>query len=1195
MSNPSNLYAEKVYAEHPTTLWALDDTADYISLITEAQRAFTSWTTTNVTAVASASAPKTEPFVGSSVNRLNVILPANDSFSITCFSDDLVNFSDLNSDLGTFSVGGYFFDTTARLESVSIGYEYTDTTTAEAVVRVNDFNTNLNQSWGFVSGTFEIPLENTTMRAVVKATFSSGSSTTNAHIFFNGISVGQWSENHNATSLGIETASITSANIAIETANGIEAEAYGLGGDNGYYLINDNALVARNASIPMVYGASGVTVLTPNEDDEPSLVVPGKGFLNEAGRYKEYTVEFWAKINSSTTTPKRIFGPIASSDGLYVEAGFITLVIGNKFASHFVGEWYRPMLFHIRLIKNVATVLLNGEEVISLSIITDDLVLPEILDDSDREQDWLGFYSYSDVTPIEIDCVAVYSYQVPTPVAKRRWVYGQAVLSPEGIDSAYGGSSAFIDYSFADYTANYTYPNFANWNQGSFDNLITTGTYVGTPNYQLPTVFIEDETLQDLYDDNLDIQSGAHKFITLRPNNNWSSTHAYFNFTNFNVLNEEVKAIYGVFSAGDVTDVEQTLFKIYNKINGNYFKAVQNDDDLVYSIYYNGASTSLYTYSTIAVDQKFTVGLNIPDLVSRFGGNVASFFGNRNGLELYVSGDAAASNNTFQGKLYSFGFCTDLNANEADDNFSDGFAIATSAVNILPFVASYTLLPLEAYGTYFLDIGVAGYWEDYLPLSYFGQYVENESGDLFYELDFLQFNIGYPKPSELVSQASTSAWTYQGLKDEYEYPTQRTYSELDNYLFTGWDTYTQMVGQTDKYYEYDTGDASIRSFITFQYIEDGANAPRADFTTIRTAREDSIIDVNDFENWPTTKFEVVDNTLIYPRENINFNELAIVYHLDFQIRGILTKPIQLRRLELASQAFNDNSFNPVGTRFGIDLFPFKRSGIYFDYKAKNPFSIYKGSTPYLYMTRTSGIQVRGDYDPSINRGLSMPINTARASDYRVSAVQMWMRYDERQFPGSSTELFDIKYKADTIKFYFEADSETGDRARIYAIRASTGEEFNGITYYWNGKLVREPVATRNEWGVLGLGFSTALLYDNFLGSINLNGTFVFNNIAYYQSTNLQEVQKTLTRPWQQVITDGVTNFDWQYWENSSTWEGVLVIGSSELYGVDPTSIYNTYIGINKIIIDDNHGLTVDADKLRAYVDTTWSTIVGTPA
>ena len=1190
MSNPSNLYAEKIYAEHPTVLWALDDQSDYISLITEAQRSFTSWTITNASDSID-DAPSVEPFINSVVNKLDIVIPANTSFEITCVSDDLINFSNLDSELATFATGSYFFDSSGVLQSVSIGYEYTDTTTAANIQNLKTYTTNLTGAWGFVSETFEIPNENTTMRAVIKATFNNPSSTSTTAFYINGVSIGQWSEDYNATSLGVSSTSLPSISL-LGSLNGIEAEAYGLGEESAYYIGSQNAMFAKNSSIPMVYGASGVTILRPATSSLPSLVVPGKGFLNEAGRHKEYTVEFWAKINSSATTPKRIFGPIGSSDGLYVESGFLTFVIGKEFGSHFVGEWYRPMLIHIRVIRNSATVLINGEEVISLSISTDDLILPEILDNSGDEQDWLGFYAYTDVDPVELDCVAIYPYQVPTPVAKRRWVYGQGVISPEGIDSSYGGSSAFIDYSFADYTANYTYPDFANWSQGTFDNLVTAGTYISTPNYQLPTIFIGDETIQDLYDDNQNIQAGQNKFITFRPTTSWNSVHAYYNFPNFNVLNEEVKAVYGVFSHDDVTSINQTLFKIYNKTTGNYFQVKQDDNELIYSLYYNGASTSLYTYSTISVNQIFAVGINIPDLVARFGGNVSAFFGNRNGLELYVAGDATTSN-TFEGNLYSFGLCTALNANEADTYFANGFVAATSGQDLISFTASYTLLPTEAYDTYFLDIGVAGYWEDYLPLSYFAQFVQNDIGNSFYDLDFLQFNIGYPKPSNLVEQASTSTWTYQALKDDYEFPVQRTYGQLDNYLFTGWEDYSQMLGKTEKYYEYDTADASVRSFITLQYVEEGANAPRSNFT-VRTAREGSIIDIDNFANWESTKFEVVDNTLIYPTKTSDFNDLAIVYHLDFNIRGILRKPIRLRRLELASQALNDNSFNPIGTRFGIDMFPYKRSGIYFDYKSKNPFSIYKGSTPYLYMNRTSGVQVRGDYDPLVSRGIAIPINPNTADNYRVSALQMWMRYDERQFPATPVELFEVKYRSDTIKFYFVADSETGDRARIYAKSVETGEDFSGLSYYWNGKLVREPVATRNQWGVLGIGFSSALNFDSFLGGINLNGPFVFNNVAYYQANNLQQVQSTLIRPWQQVITDGITSYDWEYWLNSSTWEGVLVIGRSDLYGVNPVDIYNTYIGTNKIIFDDDEGLTVDADKIKVYTDTTWTINVGTP-
>ncbi len=200
------------------------------------------------------------------------------------------------------------------------------------------------------------------------------------------------------------------------------------------------------------------------------------------------------------------------------------------------------MLIHIRVIRNSATVLLNGEEIISLIIDTDTLELPAKYDIDDKDQDWLGFYAYTDVNPIEVDCIAIYSYQVPVTVAKRRWVYGQGVLSPEGINSAYGGTSAFIDYPFADYTANYNYPDFAQWDQGTFDNLTTTTTTLTTPQYSLPEIFLSDETLETLYTDNLDIQDPEDSnFITFRPNVSWNNVQCYFNFPRFNILNNQVR------------------------------------------------------------------------------------------------------------------------------------------------------------------------------------------------------------------------------------------------------------------------------------------------------------------------------------------------------------------------------------------------------------------------------------------------------------------------------------------------------------------------------------------------------------------------------------------------------------------------------------------------------------------------------
>jgi hypothetical protein len=945
----------------------------------------------------------------------------------------------------------------------------------------------------------------------------------------------------------------------------------------------------------MVYGATGITRLSPNESNKPSLILPGCGFLNKVGQFKDYTVEFWIRINSNTYEPKRIFGPLSSSDGLYVESGFITLVIGNQFKSHFVGEWFRPMLVHFRIVRNNASILINGEEVISMPIETDSLSLPSELDNSGDNQDWLGFYCYENVNPIEIDCVAIYPYSVAINVAKRRWVYGQGVVSPESINSAYGGSQAFIDYPFADYTSNYSYPNFAKWDQGSFDNLISTSTALATPEYSLPEIFLDTKTLQNLYDDNKEIQTGNYKFITFRPNESWDEVQGYFNFPSFNMINDEIHIVYTVVQINEDDASEQTLMRLYNTLTGNSFSIRKDGNEIHYYLTFNGTEEEIYVSDPFPLETPIAVGIDIKGMVESFGGNVAAFFGNRNGMKMYVGGD---ENNEFQfkGYIYTVGISSSINADDIENHFTYdgiyGIADIDAGEELINHTASYTLLPQEAYDTYFLDIGISGYWEDYMPLSYFAQYTTNDVGNKYYDLDFLQFNIGYPSPTKLQETEVTGSWTYNELKEEYSHPVQKTYLQLDNILYTGWNDYTDMAEKSVKYYSYDTEDAVIRSYITLQYIKEGANTPIGDFPNYVSAKENKIINIDDYTNWLTTKFEVVDNTLIYPTKTVDFNDLAVVYHLDFNIRGILKRPIKLRRVELASQAFNDNSFNPIGTRFGVNMFPYTRAGLYYDYKAKNPFSIYKGSTPYLYLNRNSGIEVRGEFDPMVSRGIAVPINNTLSDNYRISAMQIWMRYDQEQFSIIPTEIFEIVYKGDTIKFYMVADSSTGTRARIYATSATTGQPFNGISYFWNGSIVREPVLTIQEWGVLGIAFSTALNFDLFIGGINLNGPLVYNNISYYQANNLQQVQSTLTRPWLKVKTDGVTNFDWEYWINSFTWEGVLIISASDLYGVNPSDVYKTYIGTNKIIIDDNEGMVLDAEKIKIYNDTAWTTRVG---
>lgn len=1184
MSNSSNLYAEKVYSEHPTVLWALDDKCDYISFLDETSRnVFSSWSVSNG-ALSSGSSIVDKPFKDSVASIVKGDVPeVGETTIIELVSSDLLNLQDFDQNLETFSTSAYVFSNSPSLKSILIGYEYTDPDTSTVVQQLKTFTVDYYDSWGFVSETFPIPEVDAEIRLVLKIeSYYGGTTVDDYEYFINGVTLGQWSEEFNATSLGVNPSSFTE-DISITGINyAVPASAYGLSEDFGYYLIESNKLLAKNTSVPLVFGAAGITKLTPNTNGKPSLIVPGKGFLNNVGKYKEYTAEFWARIDSNTSTQRKIFGPIASDDGLYVESGFLTLNINGNYGSHFVGQWFRPMLINIVITKSSASVLVNGEKVISFIISQENISFPDELNSAGKSQDWLGFYCYEDVPSIEVDCIAIYSYEVSATLAKRRWVYGQGVLSPEGVNSAYGATSSFIDYPFSKYSVNYSYPNMAKWDQGTFDNLVTTSQALTTPTYSLPTIAISGVDVNSWYSDCSEVQDLGNPFITFRPNEAWADRDCYLYFEKFNFLPTNVRSFYGVFQVSDEETNDQVLFYLYNPITKNSLKVVRTGNSISYYITVNNVNSQLssidefidggtaltvifesiidggYPASTFSsyvnggtpsefiFTDPFVVGFDIDAIIEKYGDQVSQFFGDRKNLKLYVGGTNAGGD-TFTGNILSVGLCTDTNFNTVVSSFDNsGIAFIDEFSTFLNHTASYTLIPTSVYDKFTLDIGISGSWEDYMPLSYFGKYTTDQVGNKRYSLNFMQMNIDYP-------EALTSESGF-----------------------------------------YNTADSEVRSYITFQYISNGANATQDSFDTLQEMNNSGVLFIDSYPNWETTKFEIVDNSLVYPLKSVDFNNLAIVYRLEFNVRGILRKPVKIKNFEIASQSFNDDSFNSVGTRFGVDMFPYRRSGLYFDHTSHNPFSIYKGSTPYLYLNKNSGIEVRGTQEPSVNRGISIPVNSNLATNYRVSAFQTWLRSGEKTFSTSPVKLLDIEYGPETLDLYIIANDTSGKRGRIYAKSRSSGSIFNGITFYLNGSIVREPVISAEEWYVLGMKFSKSIIFDSIIGSIDLNGPFVFNNIAYYKANDLQQLQSFITRPWLKVKQDGLTEYGWDYWGDSFSWEEVLIIGSNDLYGVNPSDVYKTYIGTNKIIFDDGEGLMVNPEKMNIYSEVLWQTSVKIP-
>lgn len=1224
MSSPSNIYAEKVFAEHPISLWALDDKADYISLISEGDRDLVSWTVTGGTAEVSTSL--NQPFSESIVNKLIGDAISEDSGTITCISDEIVSFSDLNSDMATFSIGTYIYSLTSYISNIEIGYQYYDSTTGSVIQKLKNYNTSIYDKWMFVSETFDIPNENDNLRIVLKISYINSSANTEEYSFLvNGITLGQWAEEFNSFSLG-SVKTLLPSDIALPNTYGIIADAYGLQESNGYYLVKDNALMAKNSGVPMVYGANNVTILSPNEI--PSLVIPGNGFLNESGKFNEYTFEMWARINSDSYSNKRFFGPIGSTDGLYVNGPFITLKINDNFASHYVGEWARPMLIHIRINNNSASLLINGEEVIILNFVTLDLSFPDKLNSENKDQDWLGFYSYEDVSPVEIDCISLYGYSMSTVVAKRRFVYGQGVEIPENINASYSGSSTFIDYTFADYTNNYNYPDLGSWNQGLSDNLAILDNTLTSPDYALPEIILTNKTVKDWYSDCKLLSNAEDElFFKLKTSSN---VEGYLLFNSINFLTNNTKCFYGIFKVSSLSSTPRTLFSIENTITNNSLKIQLENSRINYILKFNNEDPETVYYSDgVQSGENFLVGLELNSFINHYGGNLGAFFGDLGSLKLYVGGSKELTN-TFDGNIYKVAFCTPKNFSEMDylfnefgvptdyenvfneysssidydsgDNYFggqnsfwdyviDGGSVSSFAsVHALGHSASYNLVPKIYFNNFELDIDISGSWEDQIPLSYFAQYVMDTKGNQYYDLDFIQFNINYPAPSNFLEEETTGTWKYEELQSNYQNPIQRSYGMLDNHLYTGYLNYDDLKNKVLKNYKYDTTNSLVKSYITFQYTQSGASTPQSFFTNTEKAPKSSIIDPG--TNWIDTRYEIVDNMLIYPPKGADFNDISVVITLNFELKGINNYITKIKKMQLASQAFNDSSPNPIGTRFGTPMYSYRKTGLYYDYKNLNPYTIYKGSSPYLYLTRYSGVQLKGTYDPLINRGLLIPINSEKASNYKVMAMQAAIRYDEDFFPYSPTQLFEIESRDAVIKFFMVANHPSGKRAKIYAINAKTGRVENGIGFYLNGNIVKEPTITIREWAMLGISFASLLDFQSYAGSIKINGPILINLISHYKSTNLQEVQNVTKRPWFKVKYTGPLTLDWQYWDASAfNWQNILILSTTSYYGVKPSDIYKSYTGTNKIIIDDTTPLRFENYQYSVLTDVLWQSKV----
>lgn len=1180
MTTPSNLYAEKIFAEHPLAMWPLDEAVDYISLISEDTRESTAWDKNpfnqfqgpNFVDIDILSLVQAEvgaaPFPDNAVFKFGPVPNVAVGIQTVSFSpvNEPIPVSKLNFGLQNFNFAFSLKALQSYTVSVEVGYILSSSTpnVSHNVVSRELLSPPIPGEWSMYSVTLDLPASTTYthLYPFISISYSKQSglnSSSNYAYLINGISCGQWSENYNVTSLGVETQQAFS-DLNINASHFIPAYQYGLGSNDGKYLIANNQLLAQNTSMPMVYGSSNLTKIIPNPSSgHPSMLIPGMGMLDESGRYNTYTFETWIRIDARTTTLRKILGPVFSDNGLYVEGPFLRLKVGDSVGSYFVGEWYRPMLINIRIALDAASLLINGEEVISFELDTTNVNLGN---NTTYPGGVWGIYAYTDIPVVEIDCPAIYSYSVPAIVAKRRFGYGQAVESPDGVNKSFGASTAFIDYSVADYTNNYSYPDMGRWTQGISENIVTNNNTLASPDHSLPDFVFQSTD----YDTWFAAQSSANASFT------FSGNPGFVRFNDIAITDQSTKAVYVIFSIDDYSYDEKILFKIVNKITGDFFTAKLVFDEIAYTLSVRGSEQEITRSSGVLLGTPMLSGASFDQLANEFGGDVLTFFANSSQLLMFVAGDSSYTD-LFDGNIHKVGLCTLRNLQAIDSLFTPEESLGEisgglydtaiwfyaldggnpSSFNfdaILDHIANYTLVASNEFGVFKIDIDSDSYWQDYLPLSYFAQYVTDQFGDSFYDLDFLQFNIDYPPTTKFLQS------------------------------------------------RYDTTDELVKTYISFQLTAEGATKQLSAFSNVQRLSKNNVIAPTEFSEWIDRVYEVVDGTIIYPPKDIRFEDLAIVTHVELKIRSGLNNKIEIRKIQYASQAFNASSANPIGTKFNVPVYPYQRYFAYFDYKSRNPYRIYKSSTPHLYLTKKTGIEKVGDYDPLINRGFLINVNDKKAAEYRVIAAQMFLYYGKNTFETGEVKIFEIESAYDYIKVYIKALGSNRKRAEIYAIDSRTGLQLSGIAFYINGRLTSTPVLDINEWTTLGIRFAEPIVFDSFTGAIRFTGPILVNNISYYESSSLQEVERASVRLWDAIQADGA---DWDYWLSlindfgqSYKWRDVLVIATSQFYGIDPSDIYNTYAGTNKIIGDDNATFSIGKPKYTIVNNADWSSLIVKP-
>lgn len=1200
----SNLYAEKIYAEHPLALWTLDDDISFLQLFSDSQQdlsdgALWSYTNLNEEIVQDYGTP---PIPQSPQLRFSAAASGAYTSEIqSTFSVSSSSFFSADKETACFSA--HIYQASIFISEFEIGVVYDATEYSSTY----SFGTDI--EWHKISHTFEIP-NNKIITFFIRVVFSNDAYATMNDFEFqiNGVSLGQWSEQYNSDSIGFNDIELPEEIRHLVSSSSsytcTVADSYGLDDSlNGYYLIKNKQIYAENSGLPLAFGSQNSTRIIEAGDNNPSVIVPGMGFLNDAGKYNSYTFEAWIRLDNLSANKIKIIGPIFSDDGIYVEEGYLSVQIGGScIKSYFVGKWYRPMLIHFKYNQSYISVYVNGEQVIFENINIENMTFPSY-EENGEIQDWLGIYGNSLVSPFEIDCISILPYDLPLEMAKRRFVYGQGVGEIEFSNSIYKNETVLFDYPNSEYATNFIYPDMNRWRDALAINLDTSSSYITTIDYDLPVFQSKSSSLYSEWLEGNRLQNinspDTFDYFVMKPSSASTILEPSLYYDNINIINENLNSVVGVFKTDLLTETQQPLMVFNNKSTyeslrivldpdlliidggdssttlfddendygfpdtevflatddfGNSASVTNTDVFLLKYIYtnYTGEETLIHE-ETISSSANFVAGININSLKNSNFNNIGNFFSSLDNVSLTIG---KYENDNFNGKIYAIHFANNFTYEKyLSSLFEDGVALQTVSGSptfntVIGHTSTYSLIPMYDDCGFTLDIGVFGYWEDMQPLSYFGKYVYDQNGDQYYDLDMIQINIDAP----------------------------RSFTPVEN------------------------SETSIKSFVTFKHFTEAVNKQYSSFINTEPLASNSVIEFNGNE-YDDTKYEFNDRAVIITPDE-DFQNYYLGLHLEIKVRGIKTRSFLVRRLELASLAFNDNTPTKIGSRYSEHVSPFTRIGNTFDYKEINPITIYKDTSPFLYLTDDSGLLCNiFDVGASATRGFYVTVNENQNDNYTFGALQTWIRYPLSSIGNENIPLMSVIKSSASVTFYIEPEVG-GQRGFINAYDSNTGLKKNDIVFFQDGKMVDNPVVYPQRWTSINASFLDPITFNNSSGRVEFYEGVLFNNIAkYIYSNNAVNTFKEIFVKWYQIFYNEQNSPPVNTWaeietptgqSGSRTWRQATASLQPNQYTINGQQIYNNQTGLSISVTDDTSRLSISSNGADIMTDVTWQTFEKSP-